>query len=421
MSFSRLLMIPATIYCVLLVGLRCNSVAQTPAVLPENPAVRAITAFIKLDRRNYDTQIRDALKVLNTAKDVLEEAGYEVQTVRISTQPFPEYVAELTDQEMVAFFKQLDKMAERDGFRMAIGPAMYKRTDDDSQAEMLVRVLSETKSLSACLTVADENGVRWKAVQEAAMVVKRLQEIRGGMANFNFAAAALVPPNSPFYPASYQGGEERQFAVGLQSANVVMDAFSKAKRPEDARLLLRDKLARHVKAIEEACIRLEEETRWKFSGIDLSPAPIKNISIAKAIESLTGTDFGTPGTLAGAAIVTDALKAIPTMRKRAGYSGLMIPVMEDDVLALRWSQGKLTLHGLLSYSSVCACGLDTIPCPTDITVEQIGRIIGDTASLAVKHKKPLAVRLMPIPGKAIGDTTEFDDPTISNVTLQLLR
>jgi uncharacterized protein (UPF0210 family) len=119
------------------------------------------------------------------------------------------------------------------------------------------------------------------------------------------------------------------------------------------------------------------------------------------------------------AVVTDALKAITVVK--AGYSGLMIPVMEDETLAKRWSEGTLSLHGLLSYSSVCACGLDMIPLPGDVSVEQIEKIVGDVASLSVKHRKPLAIRLLPIPGKKAGEQINFNHPALSSMKLQKVK
>jgi uncharacterized protein (UPF0210 family) len=136
------------------------------------------------------------------------------------------------------------------------------------------------------------------------------------------------------------------------------------------------------------------------------------------VEAFTGEEFGSSGTLTVAALITDALRSIPV--KRAGYSGLMVPVLEDEVLAARWSQGTLNLDALLAYSAVCGTGLDTVPLPGDVSVEQLERIIGDMASLAVKLRKPLSARLMPVAGKKAGERTEFNDPFLVNTTLQPL-
>ena len=92
----------------------------------------------------------------------------------------------------------------------------------------------------------------------------------------------------------------------------------------------------------------------------------------------------------------------------------MVPVMEDKLLARRWAEGSYNTDALLAYSSVCGTGLDTIPLPGDVTEDQLARIIGDVATLAVKWHKPLTARLQPVTGKRAGDRTEFDDPFLVN-------
>jgi hypothetical protein len=123
--------------------------------------------------------------------------------------------------------------------------------------------------------------------------------------------------------------------------------------------------------------------------------------------------------MTAAAIITRAVQAAPV--KRVGYSGLMVPVLEDNVLARRWAEGTYNIDSLLAYSAVCAGGLDTVPLPGDVSEEQIARILGDVATLAYKWQKPLAARLLPVPGKKAGDRTEFDDPRMANTTIQTLR
>jgi hypothetical protein len=98
----------------------------------------------------------------------------------------------------------------------------------------------------------------------------------------------------------------------------------------------------------------------------------------------------------------------------------MLPVLEDTVIARRWSEGRLSIDAMLSYSAVCGTGLDTIPLPGDITQEQVVQILGDVASLSVKWHKPLSARLQPAPGKKVGEMTEFDDPYLVNAKIQPL-
>ncbi|MGB6899615.1 MAG: DUF711 family protein, partial [Candidatus Acidiferrum sp.] len=164
--------------------------------------------------------------------------------------------------------------------------------------------------------------------------------------------------------------------------------------------------------------RIDSETGWAYVGADLSPAPLGDDSIGAAIENLTTQPLGSSGTLTAAATITSALKDI--MVKQTGYSGLMLPVLEDSRLAQRWSEGRITIDSLLSYSAVCGTGLDTVPLPGDISAEQLSLIIGDMASLAVKWHKPLSARLFPVQGKGPGDKTELSGEFLVNATIQPL-
>jgi uncharacterized protein (UPF0210 family) len=104
--------------------------------------------------------------------------------------------------------------------------------------------------------------------------------------------------------------------------------------------------------------------------------------------------------------------------KQAGYSGLMLPVLEDSVLAQRWEAGTISRDSLMSYSSVCSTGLDAIPLPGDISQHELENIIADMASLAVKWHKPLSTRLLPVAGKHAGEMTEFGSPYLVNIKIR---
>jgi uncharacterized protein (UPF0210 family) len=290
--------------------------------------------------------------------------------------------------------------------------------DSDSQAELLGEILSSTKSLDASLVVAGEDGVRWSAVGAAARVMKKLEETEHSQGNFRFAATAMVPPLTPFFPAAYHTGFGHQFAIALESANVVAAAFKDAPDLATAKQRLIDLLASSAFDIERHAGRIDQETGWTYMGIDLSPAPSKDASIGAALENLTTQPVGMSGTLTAAATITAAIKDVKV--KQTGYTGLMLPILEDTRLAQRWSEGHISIDALLSYSAVCGTGLDTIPLPGDISAEELSLIIGDMASLAYKWHKPLSARLLPVLGKGWGEMTEFDDPFLVNAKLQSL-
>ena len=392
--------------------------AKTSAT-PGNPKIRAITAFINLDRPRYQQDVADALKMLRRAQTTFESRGYQVQTIRIATQPFPEYTKGLTKEQAVAFFKEYDALAVKENFAASIGPAMLHSGDSESQADLLGEILSNTKKLNGSVVVAGEDGVRWNAVGAAARIMKKLEEsTEHSQGNFRFAAIAMVPPLTPFFPAAYHTGFGHQFAIALESANIVAAAFKDSRDLEMARQRLIDSLAAIAFDVEGHAGRVDQETGWTYMGIDLSPAPSGDVSIGAAIENLTTQPVGMSGTLTAAATITSAIKDVKV--KQTGYTGLMLPILEDTRLAQRWSEGHISIDALLSYSGVCGTGLDTVPLPGDVSAEQLSLIIGDMASLAVKWHKPLSARLLPVLGKGWGEMTEFNDPFLVNAKLQSL-
>lgn len=200
----------------------------------------------------------------------------------------------------------------------------------------------------------------------------------GSAANF-IAATAMLAPYAPFYPGSYHLGDGWRFAIATEAANVVDRVFAQTggKAPQAAERLTHE-LGAHA-----------------------------------------GVSFGSSGTMTAAAVITKAVQSLAV--KRIGFSGLMLPVMEDSLLARRWSEGAYDLDALLAYSAVCGTGLDTIPMAADVTVPQIARILGDVASLAFKWTKPLTARLLPVKEKKPGDWTAFDDPFLVNTMIRPVR
>jgi len=390
------------------------------------PKVRAITAFVRIDRTNYEKQVIDALTVLKQAKAAFEKDGYEVQTVRVTTQPFPEYVRGMSHDDALSFLRRYDEfiaqLAQREKLAIDanIGPAMMRDSDDAAMADLLAEALSGAKIINASLFVAGDDGIHWRSVRAAAHVIKYASEHSPhSQGTFNFAATAMLAPGAPFFPGSYHTGAGRQFSIGLEGAGIVDQAFgASGGSPQRALELLTAALTEHARVVERVGQAVAGQSGWTYLGFDPTPAPLKDVSIGAAIEKFTGGKFGTTGTLLAASIITQAVKAVPV--KQVGYSGLMLPVMEDARLAQRWSERSYNLDSLLAYSAVCGTGFDTIPLPGDVTEKQLAGMIADMAALAVKWHKPLTARLQPVIGKKAGEMSDFDDPFLVNAVLQPL-
>ena len=352
------------------------------------PRIRAVTAFIEVDRNNYASEIGETQKFLAVAKTALNRAGFEGAGGRITTQPFPLYTKALRREDALGLIRKMREAASKGGSAFNIGPAMIHDDDDTTPVALLADVLSDT-GVNANLVVADEQGIHWRAVKEAAKVIKAVS-VRSphGDGNFSFGAIAMVKPYGPYYPGSYHLGRGHAFAIAMEGANVVADVFARYHDPREAEQQLTEAFVQYTKEAEAVAMQIASSTGWKYEGIDATPAPLGDRSIGGAIESFIGGPFGSSGTLTAARIITHAVQSTPV--KRTGYSGLMIPILEDNVLARRWAEGTFSLDSMLAYSAVCAGGLDTVPLPGDVTEEQISRILGDLASLAYKWNKPLA-------------------------------
>src|ERR1051326_4556844 len=142
----------------------------------EKPKIRTVTAFVRINRENYRQQIAAALTMLRAAKDEFTKAGYEVETIRITTQPFPEIIKGLSAQQALDFFHEYDQLAQKEGFTPEIGPAMSKDSDDPANADLLAKIIATTQNINGFIVVADEAGIHWNAVRAAARVNKYLEE-----------------------------------------------------------------------------------------------------------------------------------------------------------------------------------------------------------------------------------------------------
>jgi len=403
-----------------ILSLSFQMAAQSASSVSSNPKVRAITGFVRLDRATSEKQIAEALVVLRKTKRAFEAAGYQVQTLRLTTQPLAELVSGLPEEQALAFLTRLDQLSVKEDFIPNVGVAMMHDSDDPSAMHLLERALSTLPNIEGNTIIADSAGIHWKTIHRTSELVKYVSEHSPrSQGTFNFTATAMLKPLAPFFPGSYHTGAGKQFSIGFEGANVVAEIFARDKgNAESATADLTAALTKHALVADKIGNKVAAETGWAYAGVDPTPAPLGDVSIGVAIENFTGARFGSSGTLTAARIITAAVKAVPV--KQIGYSGLMVPVMEDRLLAQRWAESTYNIDSLLAYSAVCGTGLDTVPLPGDVSLEQMDRIFADVASLATKWNKPLSARLQPIPNKKPGDQTDFEDPYLFNTTLHSL-
>ena len=403
----------AAVLALLLVALSC-------AAESAQPPVRTITAFIDLDATHYAQQVQDAAARVHRAQRVFEAAGFSVQTVRITTQPFMQYVGGLPRAQALAVFTKLAALAKSEQVLINIGPAVLDDQPDPQALALLEEVHAQGLNLNSSMIIAAEDGIHWNTIRAAAhhvaVVAARSEHSQG---TFAFAATAMLAPGTPFFPGSYHLGQAGRFAVGLQSVGAVAQVLAHAHGDAPAAIReLTAALSGYAQQLARLAPAVEAATGFKYWGFDPTPAPLMEDSIAAAMEGFGPQRFGSPGTMTAAWVITESEHHVP--EPRVGYSGLMLPVLEDTRMAQRWSEGAINMDALLAYSSVCATGLDTVPLPGDVTEAQLARIMGDVAVLAYKWKKPLTARLQPVHGARAGEMTKFESQFLTNARLQPL-
>jgi uncharacterized protein (UPF0210 family) len=381
--------------------------------------IRSITYFCNPRWPLDEKVIQAAGKFLSNAKSEYEAAGYEVQTTRLATISFPLLLDKKKIGELPKIAKQIETSIEQAGIAYAsLGPAL---PDNMHSYEVLPDAIANTKNIFFSGVMADKDrGLDLAAVSACAeVIVKSAPLDPNGFANLRFAALANVKAGSPFFPAAYHKGSKPAFAIAPEAAVLAVEAFKGARSVNEGRKALVAQLEKHGKVL--ARIANSRLSDIRFGGIDfsLAPFPSEALSLGTAFEELGVPRIGLHGSLAAAAILTEAIDRAEF--PRTGFSGLMMPVLEDATLALRAGEGTLTVKDVLLYSAVCGTGLDTVPLPGDTSSEQIAALLLDLGALALRLDKPLTARLMPIPGKKAGEPTTFEFGFFANSKVMALE
>jgi uncharacterized protein (UPF0210 family) len=379
--------------------------------------IRSITYFLDpgSDQNLRGTAAAGAF--LSAARQAFSEAGYEVQTVRLATTPFPRWISD--PARVPAAAQALEQAASAAGIQhVSMGPA------SPAQLEYYAPIpaaLARTQSvfLTGRMTTPQQE-LSFPAARACARVIAEAAQVApageaaDGFANLRFSALANVAAGTPFFPAAYHGGPRPAFALALECADLAVAAFRGCQTLVEGRMRLVRAVEYHAARLEETAARLSASQKIAFGGLDftLAPFPDDLRSIGAALEAVGAPAAGSAGTLAATAVLAEALDR--AVFHKTGFCGVMLPVLEDSVLAERAAQGLLTVQSLLLYSAVCGTGLDCIPLPGDTTPEQLEAILVDVAALALRLNKQLTARLLPVPGKAAGDRTGFSFDYFAN-------
>jgi len=369
--------------------------------------IRCITCFFDPRAGQQPAQLDLLGRFIREGQALFAGAGIEVQTTRLATVPFPQLLDGPDPAAALTLARGLEGEARSRGFGyLSLGPALPAHP---WSFDLVLPILEATQSvfLTGMVAAAGE-GISLPAVQASARIIARAAQVNGdGFTNLRFGALANVGPHGPFLPGAYHAGGAPAFSIGVQSADLALAAFRGAASLAGARAELIGRLESAAGQISELAGRLSRAYGLEFMGMDfpLAPFPEEWCSLGAALEALGLPALGLSGSVAAAAFIADTLDRGRWLK--VGFNGLMLPVLEDSVLARRAAEGSLTVKDLLAYSAMCGAGLDTVPLPGDASPQQIEGVLLDVAAIALRLNKPLITRLMPLPGKKAGDPVEF--------------
>jgi uncharacterized protein (UPF0210 family) len=366
---------------------------------------------------------RFADALVETVDGIGDELGIRIANKRIAITPVS-MITEGASGDPVALARAIDEAAATVGVDFIGGySALVHKGATDSEREFLTSIpeaLAVTKRLCSSVNVATTRaGINMDAVRQVGIIIKEAAERtrnEGGLACAKFVCFANAVEDNPFMAGAFHGvGEpEAVINVGVSGPGVVNYAVRHAARDmplqEVAELIkkLSFKLSRAGELVgREAARRLG----IPFGIIDLSlaPTPVPGDSVANIIEAMGFERAGTHGTTAALALLTDAVKKGGAMASGSvgGMSGAFIPVSEDAGMIEAVRLGALSLDKLEAWTSVCSVGIDMVAVPGSTSAETISAIIADEMAIGVMNNKTTAVRIIPVPGREVGEMVEF--------------
>ncbi|MBN2489146.1 MAG: PFL family protein [Methanosarcinaceae archaeon] len=366
------------------------------------------------------TSARDLVK---TTEDVQNLYGIPVINKRISVTPIAIVAESCKTPDLVSVARTMDKAAEAVGvdFIGGFSALVHKgfTPGDLRLINSIPEALASTNKVCSSVNVATTKaGINMDAVALMGKIIKETAELTreaGGIGCAKLVVFANAPEDNPFMAGAFHGIGEPDCVinVGVSGPGVVNAAVRELEDPDLG------EIAETIKKTAFKITRMGEMVGREvsrrigadFGVLDLSLAPTPAIgdSVAAILEAMGLERCGTHGTTAALALLNDAVKKGGSMASSSvgGLSGAFIPVSEDAGMIRAVEDGALSLEKLEAMTSVCSVGLDMIAVPGDTPASTISAIIADEMAIGVVNRKTTAVRIIPAPGKDVGDRIEF--------------
>ena len=374
-----------------------------------------------LNRNIYDKITRVGQDLVRTARDLSAKYGVPIVNQRISVTPIAQIAAATGADSYVSIAQTLDKAAKAIGVSFIGGFSALAQKGMTPAGATLIRSIPEamrTTDIVCCSANIGSTraGINMDAVKLMGETIKRTAEITPeGFGCAKIVVFCNAVDDNPFMAGAFHGAGEgdAMLNVGVSGPGVVQAALANCAGKdltEIAEIVKKTafKITRVGELIgHEAARRLN--IPFGILDLSLAPTPAVGDSVARILESMGLSVCGTHGTTAALALLNDAVKKGGMMASSAvgGLSGAFIPVSEDEGMIAAAESGVLTLDKLEAMTAVCSVGLDMIAVPGRTSAATISGIIADEAAIGMINGKTTAVRIIPVPGKDVGDSVEF--------------
>jgi uncharacterized protein (UPF0210 family) len=371
----------------------------------------------------YEKITRAGEHLVRTGEDIETEYGIPIINKRISVTPIAIVAESCHADSYVPVAQALDAAAKTVGVNFIGGfSALVEKgytKGDRILIQSIPEALAQTERVCSSINLASTKaGINMDCVREMGQIIKRTAELtsdRDALGCAKLVVFANVPEDNPFMAGAFHGvGEaEKVISVGVSGPGVVKRALEEV-RGQDFSAVAETIKKTAFKITRVGQLVAQEASRRMgvpFGIIDLSlaPTPAVGDSVAHILEEMGLESCGAPGTTAALAILNDAVKKGGLMASShvGGLSGAFIPVSEDAGMIAAVERGSLTLEKLEAMTCVCSVGLDMIAVAGDTSAATISGIIADEAAIGMINNKTTAVRIIPVPGKKVGDSVEF--------------
>ena len=379
--------------------------------------------YKRATQKIYDKITRSAEKLVSVGEEIEREMGIPIVNKRISVTPMA-LVADASDTEdYVPFALAMDRAAKECGVNFIGGFSALVQKGFTRGDMRLIRSIPEalavTQYVCSSINVASTRaGINMDAVRLMGEIIKQTAErtaSQDGLGCAKLVVFCNAVEDNPFMAGAFHGVGEAECVinVGVSGPGVVCHALKDVKgQPIDVVAETVKKTAFKVTRMGQLIAR-EASMRLgvPFGIVDLSlaPTPAQGDSVARILEEMGLFRCGTHGTTAALALLNDAVKkgGVMASSQVGGLSGAFIPVSEDEGMIAAAQAGTLTIDKLEAMTCVCSVGLDMIAVPGETPAETIAAIIADEAAIGMINNKTTAVRIIPAPGKQVGDMVEM--------------